>query len=86
MIEKAKIKKNLTKLFEIKEFIEGLLQNLENLKSNMNGKGKEVYYIKKEINELEILIQKIFSVNRVIHKNFEFKVRNPKIKKQNKRM
>ena len=47
MIDKAKIKKDISRLFEIKEFIEGLLQDSEQLKVYMISRGKEIDSIKK---------------------------------------
>lgn len=72
----------LENLFEIKEFIENLLQDIEQLKVCMISRGKEVDYIRKEIRELNELYLKIFRVNGDIHRNICFRLQNSKNKQK----
>ena len=63
-----------------------MIQDIEQLKICMISRGKEVDYIKKEIQELNELYCRIFHANGVIHRNSHLKIQNLVNKKQNKKM
>lgn len=76
LIDEAKIKKDISKLFEIKQFIEELLRDAEDYRRKRTSRGKEIDRLKAEIRDLEMPIFQIFSVNRDIHRNTHFRIPN----------
>ena len=76
LIDEAKIKKDISKLFEIKQFIEELLRDAEDYRRKRTSRGKEIDRLKAEIRDLEMLIFQIFSVNRDIHRNTPIRIPN----------